>query len=329
MSQPEEPAFLIVDDNEMNREILRRHLGRQGYSQIFTAENGKQALDMIESQKFDLILLDIMMPEVNGFQVLEQLKSNSHVNHVPVIVVSALDEIDSIVKCIGMGAEDYLTKPYNPILLRARVTACIEKKILRDQEHRYRHQLEEANQKLAEVNRQLERLSNLDGLTSIANRRHFDNVLEREWKASQREGSYLSLVIFDVDFFKQYNDSYGHLAGDDCLRRVAQLAESSLSRPRDLAARYGGEEFAIILPNTDLKGAENIALKICSGVMALEIPHESSQISQYITVSIGVSSMIPSSDTTPNHLIADADKALFQAKQGGRNQVRIWQLGDF
>ncbi len=332
MSQPDEFDLLIVDDNEMNRDILRRHLKRQGYKNLILAENGEEAIKIVDSQKLDLILLDIMMPEINGYQVLEYVKSQGNLNQIPVIMISALNEIDSVVKCIEMGAEDYLTKPFDPILLKARVSACLEKKRLRDQDELRREQLEEANQKLAEanyklaeVNEKLELLTKLDGLTGIANRRHFDYMLQREWKAAARDSKPFSLIIFDIDCFKQYNDCYGHLAGDDCLRQVAQFARDSINRPKDMVARFGGEEFAIILPDTDEKGAEMIAEKICKGVAELKIKHEQSKASEYVTISLGIA-VAPIVDLTsvPDDLIAKADKALYQAKQQGRNQVKSW-----
>jgi two-component system chemotaxis family response regulator WspR len=324
MPNHEDFVLLIVDDNEMNRDVLRRHLVRQGYQQIFMAENGREALEMIAVQKFDLILLDIQMPEMNGYELLAYLKADQKLSQIPVIMISAVDEIDSVVKCIEMGAEDYLHKPFNRVLLKARTSACLEQKHLRDQEEIYRRQLEEANKKLELVNRQLERLSKLDGLTGIANRRYFDDAIARTWAIAAREKQVISLIIFDIDFFKQFNDAYGHQAGDECLRRVSKLAQKIIKRPRDVVARYGGEEFVVILPDTRLQGAELLAHQLCEAVENLQIRHEYSAASDYVTISLGVTAALASLDRSYTEIIANADKALFLAKQQGRNKVCTW-----
>lgn len=327
MSKREDFTLLIVDDNEMNRDVLRRHLKHQGYMSIYLATNGREALEMIKTKSLDLIFLDIMMPEVNGYQVLEYLKSSGNLNRIPVIMISALNETDSVAKCIEMGAEDYLTKPFDPILLGARTSACLEKKRLRDREQLYRQQLEETNQKLAEAITKLETSSKLDGLLGIANYRYFDEVLQKEWKNATRTQEPLSLAMLDIDFFKQYNDTYGHPTGNDCLQQIANLVKRGLNRPRDLVARYGGEEFAIILPNTNLEGAIMVADSICLGVRDLNISHMRSQVSEYVTVSLGVATIISSDITdssSPAELISKADRALYTAKQEGRNRVKAY-----
>jgi two-component system chemotaxis family response regulator WspR len=324
MPNYEDFALLIVDDNEMNRDVLRRHLSRQGYRQIFVAGNGKQALEMMAEQDFDLILLDIQMPEMNGYELLEYLKADHKLSQIPVIMISAVDEIDSVVRCIEMGAEDYLYKPFNRVLLKARTSACLEKKHLRDQEERYRLQLEEANKKLEQVNQQLERLSKLDGLTGIANRRYFDDEIARVWAIAVREKQTVALIIFDIDFFKQFNDAYGHQAGDECLKQVAKVAQEIIKRPRDIVARYGGEEFVVILPNTQLAGAKQLAEQLCQAIEELHIMHEFSAASKYVTISLGVTAALADADRDYTEIIANADKALFLAKQQGKNQVQAW-----
>jgi len=327
MSKRDEFDLLIVDDNEMNRDVLRRHLRHQGYTSIYLASNGREALEIIKTKELDLIFLDIMMPEVNGYQVLDYLRSDDNLHQIPVIMVSALNETDSMVKCIEMGAEDYLTKPFDPTLLGARTNACLEKKRLRDREQLYRQKLEETNQKLAEAIAKLEISSNLDGLLGIFNYRHFDEVLQQEWKNAARTKEPLSLAMLDIDFFKQYNDTYGHPTGNDCLQQIANLVKQDLKRPRDLVARYGGEEFAIILPDTSLEGAIMVAEMICTGVRDLKIPHLRSKVSEYVTVSLGVATILvdcEEQDSSSVKLITNADKALYLAKQNGRNCVKAW-----
>jgi len=168
----------------------------------------------------------------------------------------------------------------------------------------------------------LRRLSSMDGLTEIANRRHFNDFLDREWKRAKRCSAEMSLIVCDIDFFKDYNDTYGHLTGDECLKKVADILGRMLKRPSDLVARYGGEEFAVVLPDTSADGAAVVAEALKSGVEALMIPHSKSLVSRYVTISIGVATTTPSQNTSPTELIAAADKALYRAKQEGRNRIK-------
>ncbi|MFZ5645361.1 MAG: diguanylate cyclase [Bacillota bacterium] len=178
-------------------------------------------------------------------------------------------------------------------------------------------------QQYEDINKQLELLSSLDGLTGIANRRYLDNYLLQEWRRAARENIPLSLIMCDIDFFKVYNDTYGHQAGDDCLKRVAGSLSENLKRPGDLVARYGGEEFAIVLPDTDTDGAVLLAKALRAGIEALKIEHINSRASKHVTLSLGVASTVPSNDFSPEMLISRADQALYQAKQKGRNQVQV------
>jgi diguanylate cyclase (GGDEF)-like protein len=285
----------------------------------------------LQNCRFDLVLLDMMMPEISGLQILEYLKSDPHLRHVPAIVISALDEKATIVACIEQGAEDYLSKPYDPVILKARLNACLEKKLLRDREefHRQRledayKELEQAYKELEELKNNLEMLSRRDGLTGLSNRTHFDRVLAQEWKVATRNREPFSLILFDIDYFKQYNDTYGHLNGDECLRQVSRVAEQAARRPRDTAARYGGEEFAVILPDTDAAGAVAIADKLRHAVEALDIPHERSNIAPYVTISLGVATAIASTEMSLAKLLESADAALYRAKHEGRNCVKAW-----
>jgi diguanylate cyclase (GGDEF)-like protein len=328
-----DPNFLVVDDDDMNREVMRRYLRSLGYVNISMAENGKQALEKLAKKPFDLVLLDITMPILNGHQVLEIMKREAQYRHIPVVMISALDESERIASCIEAGADDYITKPFDHIILRARVCACLERKRLRDQEEYNRQrletafkQLEEAYQELERVKNQLEMMNRRDGLTGIANRSYFEETLDREWKVSARNGEVFSVVMFDIDFFKQYNDTYGHLAGDECLRQVAQTAAQNVLRPRDLVARFGGEEFAVILPDTPLEGALNIAERLRQAILNLKIPHANSRVAlpePIVTISLGVASMLASADTSPSEVLAQADKALYLAKSQGRNCVKL------
>ncbi len=332
MPETNESNLLIVDDDKMNREIMYRHLKNLGYLNINLAESGKRALEIVATQPIDLILLDMMMPVMNGLEVLTHLKESQEWRLIPVIIISALDEKEMMLTCIEKGAEDYLIKPYDRVLLKARVSACLEKKMLHDREVLNKQKLEAAYAELAVayhelevIKNELEGLSHRDGLTGIANRRYFDTVLEREWNAVRREKKCLSLILFDIDYFKKYNDTYGHLAGDDCLCQIAIAASTVIKRPRDTLARYGGEEFAVILPDTDSAGALVCAEQIRHAIESLNIIHISSQASPYVTASLGISTFIPNEEvSTSQQLIKEADLALYQAKRESRNCVKVW-----
>jgi diguanylate cyclase (GGDEF)-like protein len=178
-------------------------------------------------------------------------------------------------------------------------------------------------EKLTSLRRELEDLSFKDGLTGVANRRRFDGLMEVEWGAAQRNKKPLSLVMFDIDLFKQYNDHYGHVRGDECLKRVALTLSAGAKRPRDFFARYGGEEFVLVLPETDEPGAEAVASRCRDALLAEAIPHETSTVAPTVTVSIGVGTIVPSADDTPEVFVEEVDKRLYRAKQGGRNSLIV------
>jgi two-component system, chemotaxis family, response regulator WspR len=340
-------AILVVDDNDSNRQLLHRHLLRHGYQNILLAEGGRQAVEQFSQKSIDLVMLDIQMPDIDGYEVLNYMKSYESLAQIPVIMISALDDINSVVRCIEMGADDYLSKPFNHVLLEARVSACLERKRLKDYNELQKlelaaanqkfsianNQLEETNIRLTETNRILEterkeleeanqklgQIANLDGLTGIPNRRYFDHILTRELLISWEKRELFCLIMFDIDFFKQFNDTYGHLVGDDCLRRVAKLASETVHRPRDQVARYGGEEFAVILPSTDEVGARAIAEKIRVGIEELQIRHAKSKVSKYVTVSLGVYCVRLTDQLEPNQMIIKADEALYRSKKTNRN----------
>jgi len=332
MPEINRPNLLIVDDDPMNREILHRHLRNLGYQNIFLAESGEKGLEIVALQQIDLILLDMMMPVMNGLEMLLRLKAHEDWRVIPVIIVSALDEKEMMLSCIQHGAEDYLIKPYDRVFLKVRVSACLEKKILYDRENYNKQKLEAAYEELAVayheleiIKNELEALSHLDGLTGLANRRYFDTVLEREWNAAQRDNNYLSVILFDIDHFKKYNDTYGHIAGDICLRKIAIASAKVIKRPRDTLARYGGEEFVVILPDTDSTGANICGELIRHEIESLNISHISSEINPYVTASLGISTLAPQGTVaTAQQLIKEADLALYQAKREGRNCVKVW-----
>jgi diguanylate cyclase (GGDEF)-like protein len=294
--------ILIVDDEPINIKILAEILKNPDH-EILTATNGVTALELASVEDPDLILLDIMMPQVDGYEVCSSLKSDKQTRNIPVIFVTACGEEDDETLGLELGAVDYITKPIHPSIVKARVKNHLELKRKRDI---------------------LEALSITDGLTGIANRRRFDEFLNYEWMRAKRASSCLSLIMMDIDYFKLYNDHYGHPEGDKCLHKVAMALTKSVKRATDLVARYGGEEFSCVLPLTDEKGALSLAHEIQHHIIALHIPHQYSAVADYITMSIGVATMIPDRFSLPETLIEAADKALYEAKISGRNQTRVW-----
>lgn len=292
-------TVLIVDDMPSNIEILEGVLG-DDYEVLF-ATNGKDALDIAASQNPDLILLDIVIPDMDGYEVCARLKANTRTQDIPVIFVTAMDQEEDESKGLNAGVIDYITKPIRPAIVKARVHNHLELKRYRDS---------------------LKTLSMMDGLTGIPNRRQFDQALENEWRRARRNQAPLALLMMDIDFFKAFNDHYGHLAGDDCLRQLAKGLADILRRPADLVARYGGEEFVALLPETNTEGALDAAVRIQAKLKQLNIPHAHSSVANCVTLSIGVASVIPTDTLTVVDLIKSADDCLYAAKKSGRNTIR-------
>ncbi|MBF0477702.1 MAG: diguanylate cyclase, partial [Deltaproteobacteria bacterium] len=285
-------VILIVDDEPGNIRILVELL--RPYYTTRVAVNGETALRIATSDNPpDLVLLDIMMPGMDGYEVCRRLKADPCTQHIPVIFITAKDSEEDQITGFETGAVDYVTKPFSPVIVKARVKTHVELKKLREF---------------------YESLSLRDGLTCIANRRRFDEYLSATWNLAKRESSPLSLVLIDIDHFKFFNDNYGHKDGDACLIRVAQTLGASLRRSVDLMARYGGEEFGCILPNTTLDGAMAMAERFRECILALQIPHAGSPTADYLTISQGVATVIPSSDSSPDNLIKAADAALYRSK---------------
>ncbi|MCB1919153.1 MAG: diguanylate cyclase [Candidatus Competibacteraceae bacterium] len=291
-------TLLVVDDMIENIEILNNALFDR--YRILFATNGPEALTVVREQSPDLILLDVVMPGMNGYQVCERLKQDPLTREIPVIFVTAKDQEEDEEIGLRLGAVDYLTKPVRPGIVRLRVGIHLELKRYRDY---------------------LARLSMTDGLTGIANRRRFDEFLEIQWLHVARSRTVLSLILADVDHFKAYNDHYGHVAGDHCLQRVATTLASGLTRRTDLAARYGGEEFACVLLGTDHADALVVAERLRRQVASLRLDHARSPEHSFVTVSMGVATLEPDQHVDPQALIEKADQHLYQAKKMGRNRV--------
>lgn len=318
--------ILIVDDRPENLFVLESLLENMDCN-IMKAESGSEALSLMLDYDFALVLLDVQMPEMDGFETAELMRSSSRTRYIPIIFVTAISkEQRCIFKGYEVGAVDYLFKPIEPIILQSKIKIFLElysqKKLLEEQSRLLELKIQEMLELRAD-NQKLETLSIRDGLTGISNRRHFNEHLEASLRNSFRSGKPLSLIMADIDYFKLYNDNYGHLAGDECLVKVARTIESNASRPFDLAARYGGEEFAVILPETDKNGAITVAEEIRKSIRQLALPHEYSNVSPFITLSLGVATIIPNlgETYTAEGLIDEADNALYKAKSNGRNTI--------
>ena len=292
--------LLIVDDEPINIRMLDAML-RDDYD-ISAATSGEQALKRAFTTPPDLILLDIQMPTMDGYEVCRRLKDNEHTRDIPIIFVTAKTDTAEEIRGLELGAVDYITKPFHPLIVRIRLKNHLELKQQRDL---------------------LNRLSSLDGLTGIANRRFFDRFLAQEWSRAIRSDDEISLIMLDVDHFKNFNDNYGHIAGDDCLRAISRALTEVISRSTDLVARYGGEEFVCVLSSTGLEGASNVAEKLGASTEALAIPHAYSNTSPVVTISVGAATAKPGlTDLLPADLLVGADQQLYLAKESGRDQVR-------
>jgi diguanylate cyclase (GGDEF)-like protein len=322
--------ILIVDDRKENLLTLESLLDSPDL-QLIRAESGNEALAKILDYEFALILMDVRMPGMDGYETAELMRGSARSRSIPIIFVTAARmDREHMFKGYDSGAVDYLFKPLEPQILQRKVGIFLEL-------HRQRQQLEEKtrqldakilelevlHKELEEKNEKLELLSSLDGLTGLFNRRYFDDNLLKEWKQASRDKTPLSLLIVDIDYFKNYNDCYGHLEGDICLRKVAQALYESLLRPTDIVARYGGEEFTAILPNTGSEGAIKVAQRMMDYVVELDIDHKESSVADMVTVSIGASSVFPTGKLAVTSLLDRADKALYEAKENGRNTYRM------
>ena len=289
--------ILLVDDSKQNIEILM-NLFREDY-RIAAALSGEKALKLARTDpKPDLIVLDILMPDMDGYEVCRMLKEDEATRSIPVVFVTAVSEVMDSTRGFEAGAVDYIPKPFHPPMVKARVQVHLNLK--RKQEL-------------------LEEYAFIDALTEIPNRRRFDEVLEKECHRSLRSHQGLSLILMDIDHFKDYNDRYGHAKGDETLRRVAKCLEDCLRRAGDFVGRYGGEEFGAVLPYTDADEARFMAEKILAGVDGLDITHEASSVAGYLTLSLGVATVDPDTEINPATLLAAADKALYQAKAKGKH----------
>ena len=297
MTESKVNSVLIVDDTNANILALTDIL-KSEYT-IYAAKNGQKAIELAEEFMPDVILLDIVMPEMDGYEVIARLKNSERAKDIPVIFITSLNDSGNEEKGLELGAADYISKPFSPGIVRLRAGNQI---------------------RILELIRNIERLSLEDQLTGLPNRRSFDRQIDREWKRAAREKTFLSVLLMDIDKFKVYNDTYGHQQGDAAIKSFAKTLEKTLKRPGDFCARWGGEEFIALLANTDLKNALDIAEKIRRNTEDTEVPCSNGLITK-LTVSIGVNTYAPGDGNTIDNLISGADAALYAAKNKGRNMV--------
>ena len=298
------PTILVVDD--MTTTLLLLHDLLKDTYEVKIAKRGTKALEILESPNdIDLILLDIEMPDINGYDVCKRIKNNETIKNIPIIFITGRTSQEDEEYGLNLGAIDYITKPFNKAIVKLRIKNYLNLKIKNDM---------------------LEKLSMYDGLTNIRNRRFFDETFEKTFSEIKRDKKSLAVLMIDIDFFKPYNDNYGHGQGDETSRTIAKALEKTIKRASDFVARYGGEEFVILLKDINKDGVEAVANNLLNAVRELKITHEFSKIENYVTVSIGASFYNSSSDITKLELLLKADETLYNVKNSGRNNFAILEV---
>ncbi len=322
-------AILVIDDRREARQIIQSFLAAGGYQDVITAESAERGFEIlgIESPDppanpaIDLILMDIVLDGMSGLDACRIIKNHPSFSDIPVVIMTAHTDPENINAAFDAGAIEFLLKPVQKLELLARVRSIMHFKDQLDKLREREKQLTEITRELKTANVQLERLSHSDGLTGIPNRRYFDYMFKKLLASATRLSIPIALLMMDIDWFKSYNDTYGHLAGDDALKIISESLHETVKRESDFIARYGGEEFAIVLFGTELATAESLGEKIRKRIADLDIEHETSACNAHITVSIGVAACIPEPHVTPDKLILGADQALYRAKNKGRDRV--------
>jgi diguanylate cyclase (GGDEF)-like protein len=319
---------LLVDDSETTLRSLRFILEHKGYGDIVCAHTGTEALELLyrhmpadDSMPADVILLDVDLPGFDGIETCRRIKADKRLQEIPILIVTGDKQLQTLESAFAAGACDFLGKPIEPVELLARMRSALNLKKELDGCKAREKELVVVTGRLQQLNEELHRLAILDELTGIANRRFFNILLAQEWGRAAREVIPLSLILIDIDFFKNYNDTYGHPRGDECLKKVASTLSHSVKRPTDQVARYGGEEFAVIVPHTALRGARTMAEGLRNKVEELRLEHTGSLIHDHVTISLGVACAMPERGLSPDSLILAADRAVYEAKRGGRNRV--------
>ncbi len=321
-------TVLLIDDQVMISEAVRRALSSEEDIEFHYCQDPTKAIKLAAEINATVILQDLVMPEVDGLMMVRYFRVNKATAKIPIIVLSTKEEASIKSEAFTLGANDYMVKLPDKIEMIARIRYHSKAYITQLERDEAFRALEESREKLAEANLALQKLSSLDGLTGIANRRSFDETLQKEWKRSIRGEKSIGIIMLDIDFFKLYNDHYGHQGGDDCLKRVAKGLESAIHRETDFLARYGGEEFSTVLPDTDLNGAIKVAEEMRLTIKDLRIEHAKSKVTDIVSISIGVATVIPLQGMNPEILITAADQALYRAKDEGRDMVKSGKVTD-
>jgi diguanylate cyclase (GGDEF)-like protein len=299
-AQADENTILIIDDNAETIQLLAAMVRDQG--KVIFATDGLAGLEMARRQRPQLILLDVEMHHMDGFEVCRRIAADPDLSHSPVIFVTAHSSTESELAGLAAGAVDFITKPLIAPVVQARVRTHL---------------------RLQSALQSLQGQANRDGLTGLYNRRFFDERMAEEFARHQRQRDLMGVALIDVDHFKRYNDHYGHQMGDTCLKTVAHAIGSGTRRPAEIVARYGGEEFVVLLPNSDWAALEHYGAWICARVAALELPHAASPTVAHVSISVGLSAMLPEPGNAIELLLGQADRALYLAKQQGRNCYRV------
>lgn len=326
----ERVKILIVDDLKENHLVMESVLIDPELD-IIKAMSGEEALSLCLEHDFAVIFMDVQMPGMDGFETAELLRSIEKTKLIPIIFVTAISkEQKSIFKGYEVGAIDYLPKPIDPIILRSKARVFKElyqqRQIIEKQVLELEERLEELSKVQIEKDH-LESLSMQDSLTNLYNRRGLDKYYQMHWGNCLRYQIPCSVIMIDIDDFKQYNDNYGHTRGDEILRQVAEILKASIYRAEDFVGRYGGEEFMVVMPNVGLRGAERVAQRMMDNIRLAKIQHRFSQVDQFVTVSLGVAAVIPTSGMASVELVEIADKQLYAAKNKGKNQFA--SLGNY
>lgn len=321
-------SILIVDDSDDQRILIKQYLNDAGYKDVLLADSAESAFNILRLNDpsgpdlvVDLILMDIVMPGMDGIKACHAIRKNIHFEDIPIIMVSVLDDIKNLQKSFAAGAVDYIAKPVNKIEMVTRVRSMLRLKYEIDRRKAREKELIELTQHLEVVNEMLEHLSYFDTLTGIPNRRYFEKFIDAEWKRAIRNERPISLIFLDIDNFKKVNDKYGHQTGDRCLKKTAKAISQSLRRPGDFLARYGGEEFVVVLSDTEIEGTKEVAERIKVKVAEVEIVMKNTDTKVAVTISAGVSTAVPERNSSYQTLINRADEALYKAKKGGKNRV--------
>jgi diguanylate cyclase (GGDEF)-like protein len=305
---------LVVEDSRVTMKSLCNYLKRMGIENPLTATTGQAAMEIFRKNRPDIVLLDAILPDIDGFDIAKHFRATERGDDwTAIIFLTSMDKDEDLARGIAAGGDDYLVKPISATVLESKMRAM--KRLVTMQ-----RTLVDVTQQLNTANKKLQRLSMTDGLTGLANRRFFDEMSAREWRRCERVLKPMAVVMLDVDFFKKYNDTYGHQAGDECLKGVARSVARAAPRATDLAARYGGEEFVLVLGETTTEGAKQVAANICEYVAQLNMAHSASDIG-HVSVSCGVASALPVEGMSFDILLKIADEALYKAKQQGRNRV--------